>query len=84
VHGTQGMIHMEPAFSYEGIRLTARIQGEPPIDEANPERDPAQFVREADHLADCVRENREPKPNGEEGLKDMKIMMEIYKSCGRA
>jgi predicted dehydrogenase len=83
VHGSQGMIHMEPAFSYEGIRLTARIQGEPPIDEPNPERDPAQFVREADHLADCVRENREPKPNGDEGLKDMKIMMEIYKSCGR-
>ena len=83
VHGTQGMIHMEPSFPYEGIRLTARIQGEQPIDEASPDRDPVQFVREADHLADCVRENREPKPNGEEGLKDMKIMMEIYKSCGR-
>jgi len=83
VHGNKGMIHMEPAFSYQGIRLTAKIDGEPPIDDASPDKDPVQFLREADHMADCVRENREPKPNGEEGLKDMKIMMEIYKSCGR-
>jgi predicted dehydrogenase len=83
VHGTKGMIHMEPAFGYEGLRLTGRIQGEPPIDEPNPEKDPAQFTREADHLADCIASGREPKASGEEGLRDMKLMMEIYRSCGR-
>lgn len=84
VIGAKGMIHVEPAFAYQGERFTARLQGETPIDEPNEEKDPAQFVREADHLAECVKENREPKTNGEEGLKDMKLMLEIYRSCGRA
>jgi predicted dehydrogenase len=84
VHGSKGMMHVEPGFAYEGDHLIAHIQGEPPIDDLSPEKDPMQFAREADHLAACIRENREPKPNGEEGLKDMKLMMEIYHSCGRA
>ena len=49
----------------------------------NPEKDPAQFPREADHLADCILQNKEPKTPGEEGLRDMKLMAAIYKSCGR-
>ena len=84
VHGTKGMLHMEPAFGYEGQHLAARVQGEPPIDIAIPDRDPSQFVLEADHFAECIIANRGPKTPGEEGLRDMKLMMEIYKSCGRA
>ena len=83
VHGTKGMMHVEPAFGYDGLHLTANINGQPHIDEPNPEKDPAQFPREADHLADCIIENREPKTAGEEGLRDMKLMSAIYKSCGR-
>jgi len=83
VHGSKGMLHVEPAFGYEGQHLTARIQGEPLIDEPNPNRDPSQFPPEADHLAECIFENKEPKTNGEEGLKDMKLMMALYRSCGR-
>jgi predicted dehydrogenase len=83
VHGTKGMIHVEPAFGYEGLRLTARVQGQPPIDQPSPERDPVQFTREADHLVDCVAAGQEPKISGQEGLMDMKHMMEIYRSCGR-
>jgi predicted dehydrogenase len=83
VHGSKGMLHLEPAFSYEGIHLTAHIQGEPPMDELNPNKDPAQFVREADYFAGCIQENTEPKSNGDEGLRDMQYMNTIYKSCGR-
>jgi predicted dehydrogenase len=83
VHGSRGMIHVEPAFSYDGLRLTARIQGEQPIDEPNTEKDPAQFTREADHLVDSIVSGKEPKISGQEGLLDMKYMMEIYRSCGR-
>ena len=83
VHGSRGMMHVEPCFPYEGQHLTAKIQDEAPIDEPNPARDPSQFVREADHLAECILQNREPKPSGEEGLKDMRLIMQIYKSCGR-
>ena len=83
VHGSKGMMHVEPAFGYEGLRLTARIQGEPAIDEPTTERDPAQFTREADHLAETILHGGELRASGEEGLRDMKVMMEIYRSCGR-
>jgi predicted dehydrogenase len=84
VHGSKGMLHIEPAFSYEGIGFSAHIQGEPsPIEELNPNKDPAQFVREADYFAGCIQENTEPKSNGDEGLRDMRYMDTIYKACGR-
>ena len=65
------------------LHLIANINGERRIGEPSLEKDPAQFPREADYLADCILENKAPKTAGEEGLKDMKLMMEIYKSCGR-
>lgn len=83
VHGSKGMIHMEPAFAYEGLHLTAKIEGEPPIDEQNTERDPYQFALEGDYFADCVFQNKDPKTSGEEGLRDMQYMAQIYKSAGR-
>jgi len=82
VHGSKGWLHVEPAFGYEGQHLKAQIQGEPPIDEPNTNRDPSQFVREADHLAHCILDNQEPKTNGEEGLRDMQLMDTIYRSAG--
>src|SRR4051812_14754366 len=33
VHGSKGMLHLEPAFSYQGISLKANIQGEAAIEE---------------------------------------------------
>lgn len=83
VHGSKGMLHMEPAFSYEGIHLKAEIHGEPPIEMQEPGKDPVQFVREADYFAACVFQNKEPKTNGEEGLRDMQYMSQILKSGGR-
>jgi predicted dehydrogenase len=73
---------MEPAFSYQGIRLKATIKGEEPIDFLAPDPDPHQFLVEADDFADCVFNNKEPKADGQEGLRDMKLMAEIYKSAG--
>jgi predicted dehydrogenase len=84
VHGSLGVLHLEPAFSYEGIRIRAEIHGEAPIDDTNPAKDPAQFTTQADYFADCVEQNREPRSNGEEGLRDMQYMAQIYKSCGRS
>ena len=77
------MMHVETAFGYEGLRLTANIQGEPAIDEPNSAKDPSQFVPEADDMAESILRNREPKATGEEGLRDMKLIAAIYKSCGR-
>ena len=84
VHGSKGVIHMQPAFSYEGIHLTADIKGQPAIDDPATYKDPSQFVTEADYFADCVLQGKEPKSNGEEGLRDMRYIAAIYKSAGRA
>ena len=84
VFGSRGVIHVENAFGYDGQHLTAAVEGEAPINEASTERDPAQFPRLADHLAECVFDNKEPKCAGEEGLRDMKLMAAIYKSCRAA
>jgi predicted dehydrogenase len=83
VHGSKGTLNVDSAFGYQGQVLKAQIQGQAPIEEPNPAKDPSQFVREADYFAQCVFENTEPKSNGQEGLRDMQYMADIYKSCGR-
>ncbi len=51
---------MGPAFGYDGLRLRAEYwggaKGAPSIviDEANQEKDPMQFTREANHFSECV------------------------------
>jgi predicted dehydrogenase len=84
VRGTKGTLEMATAFTYQGQHLTAKIAGEPAIDETSPLRDPAHFPLEMDHLAECIFRNQEPKTPGEEGLRDMRLMMDIYRSAGRA
>jgi predicted dehydrogenase len=78
VLGSKGELIVEPAFAYDGQHLKAKIAGEPPIDEPGTLRDPACFVRQADCFADCIFSNREPGPNGAEGIRDMKLMAAIY------
>jgi predicted dehydrogenase len=87
VHGAKGRIHAEPAFPYQGVHLTAQLDGvsggQPTaIDETNPNPDPAQFKAEAEHFSGCVLENKTPKTPGEEGLRDMELLERIYASCG--
>jgi predicted dehydrogenase len=85
VYGSKGNLHLEPAFAYLGIKLTAHINGEKqPFEKLEDEKDPQQFQREAEYFAACINQNHDPKPSGEEGLKDMKLMMEIYRSCKKA
>ena len=44
-----------------------------------PQRD--HFATEMDHFAECVLDNTEPLTPGEEGLKDLKVMMAIYEAA---
>ena len=83
VHGSKGVLQLQPAFSYEGIKLTVKPQGEAEWTKVSTLNDPAQFTTQADYFADCIINDEEPKSNGEEGLRDMKYIGEIYKSCGR-
>ena len=82
VNGSKGWIQMLPAFSYEGLRLQAGVGDRQMLDQANPEKDPTQFRREADHMAQCIRENKTPKTPGEEGLRDVQHMTAIYRAAG--
>lgn len=70
-----GWFGLDPAYSYGGIKGSASdgktIQF-PPID---------QFAAEMDDFAQCILENRPTKVPGEEGLRDVKIMMAIYESA---
>jgi len=81
VFTTKGWMTMEPAFNYDGLRLRAQAPGLN-LDEANAEKDPTQFTREADHFSECVIEGKTPKSSGEEGLRDMRYIFEIYGAAG--
>ncbi len=64
-----------------GFTCTDSLSGKE-IDELNPARDPYQFTAQADHFSNCVQNNLEPKTPGEEGLKDMRLIAEIYRAAG--
>ena len=74
-YAEDGWFGLEPAYDYDGIR-GRRSDGEqinlPAIDH---------FVAEMDDFAQCILENRPTKVSGEEGLRDVKIMMAIYESA---
>jgi predicted dehydrogenase len=79
--GSKGWLMISPAFTYSGLKLHAEAYGQQPIDFVPDDPEPRQFLREADHFADCILNNREPKTPGEEGLRDERIITAIYQSC---
>lgn len=85
LNGTRGWLQMD-SYGYSGQHLTARYSGTEPgtpaitIDETNQEKDPMQFVRQADHFSECILLNRTPQAPGEEGLADMRVIEAIYNS----
>jgi predicted dehydrogenase len=80
VRGSRGTITVEPAFNYDGLHLSAHL-GDGDMEFAPDDPAPRQFLREADHMADCILQQKEPKTPGQEGLRDMELIMQIYRSC---
>jgi len=81
INGETGYLVMEPAFSYEGMRLHGEVGGRQ-IDQSSTGKHPYQFTIEAEHFADCIRNDKEPQSPGEEGLKDMLAIEAIYQAAG--
>ena len=81
VHGAKGWLEVTSAFNYEGLRLHGEWGGKE-LDEPNPARDPSQFQAEAEHFSHCVQNGLDPQSPGEEGLRDMRYITEIYRSAG--
>lgn len=80
--GTRGWVQMEPAFSYEGLRIRYQLQGQQPIEEAADDPAPRQFTREADYFSGCILDNRElDRASGDDGVRDQKLIAAIYRSC---
>lgn len=78
VGGTKAWAELEPATSYTGLRMFVKKGG------ATEERDFGQrdhFAGEMDHMSESVMSNKEPLTPGEEGLKDLRIMMAIYEAA---
>jgi predicted dehydrogenase len=82
VNGDKGWLLLEPAYNYDGLRLTGHLADRTSINELSPGKMPYQFVFEADELADCIRNNRTPKTPGELGLADLESIEAIYKAAG--
>ena len=78
VVGTEGWLEMDPATSYRGLRMRVH-RGNVAEERELPVRD--HFALEMDHMSGCVMENKEPLTPGEEGLRDLKIMMAIYEAA---
>jgi glucose-fructose oxidoreductase len=78
VVGTSGWAELEPALSYNGLRMRAGSGGK--IEERS-QGVIDHFAAEMDHLSDCVMSGRAPLTPGEEGLRDLRIIQAIYRSA---
>lgn len=79
VVGTGGEMNLDPAYEYEGpIRRTTRVAGKKKQERTYPPRD--QFAPELLYFSDCVLENREPEPDGLEGLADVRVICALQRS----
>lgn len=81
VHGEKGWVELAPAFAFEEERrISGKIGGKwfsrkyNPLDE---------FALELDYFAQCIREKRNPEPDGEQGLRDLIIMQAIYRAANQ-
>ena len=74
--GTKGHLHADPAYEYaEGLEYTLTIDGKT-TEEVVGKRD--QFAPELLYFSDCILNDREPEPSGEEGLQDVRIVQALY------
>jgi predicted dehydrogenase len=78
VVGTKGWLEMDPATWYRGLRMKVH-RGNVTEEKEIGERD--HFAAEMDHMSQCVMENKEPLTPGEEGLRDIILMMAIYEAA---
>ena len=78
VIGTKGVLKMDPAYE-----MATDLKGELVIDDKTKnstykKRD--QFGPEIVYFSNCILENREPEPNGAEGLADVRITQALIES----
>lgn len=76
--GTKGSITAEPAYEIaEGLGYTLRT-GKRTRERKLEKSD--QFAPELLHFSDCILENRDPAPDGAEGLADVRVIQALMQS----
>jgi len=83
VFGDKAWLDLDPLSDYDTHTLKtgdATGEQEPKIKEGN------QFAAQLDHMAECARANKTPRTPGEEGLRDVRLILAIYEAArtGRA
>jgi len=77
--GTKGHLHADPAYEYaEGLKYTVTIDGRKRTKQAG-KRD--QFAPELLYFSDCILNDTQPEPSGEEGLQDVRLVEALYESA---
>ena len=79
VIGTQGSIRVEPAYELADGLEQHVTHGKKTRHVRFNQRD--QFAPEILYFSDCVLEDREPEPSGEEGLADVRVIKALYRSA---
>jgi predicted dehydrogenase len=76
--GPGGYVEMDPAYVYSGLVLKTYRDGK--FTRTTPS-DWDQFAAEMDAFSDAINHDRDVATPGEEGLRDMKILMACYESA---
>lgn len=76
--GPGGWVQMDPAYTYMGLIQQSYQRGKTTISEPSTWD---QFVSEVDAFSDAINHDRDVATPGEEGLRDMKILMACYESA---
>jgi len=79
VIGTKGWVALDPAYSYDDGRNLFGVVGGKKIEKRF--KPVEEFHLELDHLARCIRANRNPAPDGVTGLRDVAVMEAIYEAA---
>ena len=77
--GTKGDLQADPAYEYaEGLEYALTIDGRTTRKKIG-KRD--QFAPELTYFSDCIINDRQPEPSGEEGMQDVRIVQALYQSA---
>ena len=74
----EGSAELEPALNYTGLRMRV-LRGNAIEERRLPVVD--HFGAEMDHFSECIMKDTQPLTPGEEGLRDLRIMMAIYEAA---
>jgi predicted dehydrogenase len=78
VIGTEGALRVDPAYEFTaGLKHTITIDGKT-RERTFRKRD--QFGPEFLYFSDCILNDREPEPSGQEGINDIRIIRALYRS----